>query len=74
VIDCDAENCVVVLRELVAELTQATRNRWVRSLKRKGAVAEAGYKTFKNPSAVRKRGSDLREVRVHCISSFAMNH
>jgi hypothetical protein len=50
--------------ELVTELAHATRIRRVRSQKRKGAVAETRYKTPRlRPSAVGKRGSELREAK-----------
>jgi hypothetical protein len=46
VIDHDAENCIVVLTELVTELAHATRSRRVRSQKRKRALAKTRCKTF----------------------------
>jgi hypothetical protein len=50
--------------ELVTELAQATRSRRVRSQERKGAVAETRYETPRlRPSAVGKRGSELREAK-----------
>jgi hypothetical protein len=53
-----------VLVELVTELAQATRSRRVRRQKLKGAVAEKRYKTpILRPSAVGKRGSELREAK-----------
>jgi hypothetical protein len=58
------EEGLVVLRELVMELAQATRCRRVRSKKRKGAVNEYICETPRlRPSAIRKRRNELREAK-----------
>jgi hypothetical protein len=64
-----------VLREIVTELAKATGSRRVRSQICKGAVAETRYITLRvRPSAVRKRGSELREANQVFLVKCSMNY
>jgi hypothetical protein len=64
VTDRDAEDGVVVLRELVPEVPHAAHYRRVRSQNRRDAVVETICETPRfRPSAVTKRGSGVEETK-----------
>jgi hypothetical protein len=57
--------------ELVTDIAYAARCRWVRSQKRKGAVAETRCKTPRlRPSAVRKHVGEVGEAK---LIDYALN-